>query len=444
MRSAAKWTIGTVFVLLLAGLGAFAAYNAPIHYWETSVDKLYLVINGVNYTGKIEFRGYGLIGHKYLAEVSIDIWSEDLSKHIAVNKIAPGYLMEGVDDGGRRWGPYKVLGYLRTNASLDLLNPGPNAPRRIGKNSWWNQTGDGITFNSNDHEYTISEIGSNLFFTEFLYGVVFPSLLGFLCGVFTGLFCLWVVGFLRVEIGNGIGFGRRNLRVSLILFFGFLTAFIVQNKNMPSWSNIQAKIRVYLDGQVYIGMIDCRMFGPPGHRYLNDVSINMWTRGFTKRIEINEIAVKFMMSGVDRKGSPWGPYRILGGKESFSGVNFSLPRMPIRIGQVVWWNPAGDALILKSREQIYEISAIGRNYSYSELFLGTVVPPYVGFICGIILGAIVLWVIQRFNLPANMTLCPRCGYDLHGSGGRDAGCPECGWNRPESEGYVADKDNQIE
>jgi len=26
--------------------------------------------------------------------------------------------------------------------------------------------------------------------------------------------------------------------------------------------------------------------------------------------------------------------------------------------------------------------------------------------------------------------CPKCKYDLTGTGGRDTGCPECGWNRP--------------
>jgi len=27
--------------------------------------------------------------------------------------------------------------------------------------------------------------------------------------------------------------------------------------------------------------------------------------------------------------------------------------------------------------------------------------------------------------------CPECGYDLRGSGGVEAGCPECGWGRGE-------------
>ena len=29
--------------------------------------------------------------------------------------------------------------------------------------------------------------------------------------------------------------------------------------------------------------------------------------------------------------------------------------------------------------------------------------------------------------------CPRCGYDLRGAPGLAAGCPECGWNRPQGE-----------
>jgi len=45
-----------------------------------------------------------------------------------------------------------------------------------------------------------------------------------------------------------------------------------------------------------------------------------------------------------------------------------------------------------------------------------------------------IWAIRH----PDKTICPICKYDLRGSGGREAGCPECGWERAEGEGKSGD------
>ena len=53
-------------------------------------------------------------------------------------------------------------------------------------------------------------------------------------------------------------------------------------------------------------------------------------------------------------------------------------------------------------------------------------------IWSIVVGVLLVgdWRERRAGRRASKGLCPRCAYDLRGD--LDSGCPECGWNRSDS------------
>jgi len=55
-----------------------------------------------------------------------------------------------------------------------------------------------------------------------------------------------------------------------------------------------------------------------------------------------------------------------------------------------------------------------------------------------VIYSLMRWLVRRLRRPKHC-VCEVCGYDLRGSG-IEAGCPECGWNRPEGEGKSEDNE----
>jgi len=72
-------------------------------------------------------------------------------------------------------------------------------------------------------------------------------------------------------------------------------------------------------------------------------------------------------------------------------------------------------------------------YSVKATLISSIPKVILAVLAAFFLTSQRLWMLcARFAI-RRPGCCPICGFDLRGSG-VDAGCPECGWNRPEGEG----------
>jgi len=198
-------------------------------------------------------------------------------------------------------------------------------------------------------------------------------------------------------------------------------------------------MRLRIENQHWVGEIVVRSYGPIGHAFWQEISIELWPLGFTKRIELTEIGPDFQMAGHDEFGNPWGPFRVEGDISRLEFPTLVRNTGLMAIGQKTAWDNAGNAILLEIGKKTCVARKVGDSIQIPNLVVGLILP--ICGTCALVALATMfsLHLLRRWMDASSSELCAACSYDLRGSG-RGAGCPECGWSRPEGEGKSGDKE----